>query len=173
MSANLKLIVAKLSNIDVFYGFDSICLEMKTVLKMTSNFGRTRSVRGLMFVGNGNGLAGFGYNKGVEVKAVLRASRNRAGQKLIYFKMCENRTVYHDFCTQFGRTKIFVSKKPEGYGLMCHRAIKAMCQLIGIKDIHAKIEGPINMRHLINAFLIGLLKQVYYFLTYLEKNFGH
>jgi len=69
-------------------------------------------------------------------------------------------SVFHDFFCQFGKTKIFVTKKPEGYGLVCHRAIKTACEVIGIKDLYAKVEGPTNLQHIIKAFLIGLLQQV-------------
>lgn len=48
----------------------------------------------------------------------------------------------------------------EGYGLVCHRAIKACCEAIGIKDIHVKVEGSMNLQHIIKAFFIGLLQQV-------------
>lgn len=68
--------------------------------------------------------------------------------------------VYHDFFTAFGKTKIFVQKKNEGYGLMCHRAIKEICQAIGIKDLRAKVEGSNNLQHIVKAFFIGLLQQV-------------
>lgn len=77
--------------------------------------------------------------------------------KLLYFFVC---SVLHDFFTQFGKTKIFVKKKHEGYGLICHRVIKACCEAIGIKDLHAKVEGPTNVQHIIKAFFIGLLQQV-------------
>jgi ribosomal protein S5 len=73
-------------------------------------------------------------------------------------------SVYHDFFCQFGKTKIFVTKKPEGYGLVCHRAIKTSCEVIGIKDLYAKVEGPTNLQHIVKAFLIGLLQQVIVFL---------
>jgi small subunit ribosomal protein S5 len=67
----------------------------------------------------------------------------------------------HDFFTQFGKTKIFVEKKPEGYGLVCHRAIREICQAVGIKDIYAKVEGSTkNVQHVTKAFIIGLLNQV-------------
>lgn len=69
-------------------------------------------------------------------------------------------SVLHDFFTQFGSTKIFVTKKHEGYGLKCHRALKACCEAIGIKNIYAKVEGAKNVKHLIKAFFIGLLQQV-------------
>jgi len=74
--------------------------------------------------------------------------------------LCDFVLVLHDFFTQFGDTKIFVKKMHEGYGLVCHRAIKACCEAIGIKDIYAKVEGSTNLQHIIKAFFIGLLQQV-------------
>jgi len=35
-----------------------------------------------------------------------------------------------------------------------------MCQLIGIRDLYAKIEGPTNVQHIVKAFLLGLIRQV-------------
>lgn len=48
---------------------------------------------------------------------------------------------------------------PEGYGLVCHRAIRTCCEVIGIKDLYAKVEGPTNLQHIIKAFFVGLLQQ--------------
>lgn len=42
---------------------------------------------------------------------------------------------------------------------MCHRAIKAMCQLIGIKDLYAKVQGSTNLQHIVKAFMLGLIRQ--------------
>lgn len=71
-----------------------------------------------------------------------------------------NILVCHHFFTQFGATKIYVWQKPEGYGLRCHRAIKTMCEVIGIKNLYAKIEGAKNINHIMKAFFLGLIKQV-------------
>ena len=43
---------------------------------------------------------------------------------------------------------------------MCHRAIKTMCELIGIKDLYAKIEGSTNVQCIVKGFILGLLRQV-------------
>jgi len=49
----------------------------------------------------------------------------------------------------------------EGYGLVCHRAIKACCETIGIKNMYAKVEGAKNVKHTIKSFFTGsLLQQV-------------
>lgn len=68
--------------------------------------------------------------------------------------------VYHDFFSQFGDTKVFASQRPEGYGLKCHRAIRTICEVVGIKDLYCKVEGSTNVQHVVKAFFLGLLKQV-------------
>ncbi|VVC90564.1 unnamed protein product, partial [Leptidea sinapis] len=109
--------------------------------------------------GNGKGLAGFGIGRAKEALAALRKAKNRAGKKLMQFDIYNNHTVFHDFFTAFGSTKIYVQKKNEGYGLMVHRAIKEICKAIGIKDLRAKVEGSHNLQHVVKAFFIGLLQQ--------------
>jgi len=67
----------------------------------------------------------------------------------------------HDFFSAFGKTRVFVQKKPEGYGLVCHRVIREICKAVGIKDIYAKVEGSTkNVQHVAKAFMVGLLQQV-------------
>lgn len=144
---------------DAFEGFDSIVLELKSVFNMTGNLGRKRQISCFVVTGNGQGLAGFGLGKALEGKTALKTAKNRAGQRLIYIERYNNHTVCHDFGCQFGKTKIIVKKKPEGYGLVCHRAIKSICEMIGIKDLHAKVEGSTNLQHIVKAFFVGLLQQ--------------
>lgn len=48
-----------------------------------------------------------------------------------------------------------------GYGLVCHRAIKTLCGLIGIKDMHAKVEGNTkNYLSIVRGFVRLLNEQV-------------
>ncbi|KAM3960474.1 mitochondrial ribosomal protein S5 [Aphomia sociella] len=144
---------------DEFTGFDTKVLQLRSLLIMKGSLGRTRNYQAMVVTGNGQGLAGFGIGKAKEAPAALRKAKNRAGQKLMHFDIYNGHTVYHDFYTAFGKTKIFVQMKNEGYGLSCHRAIKEICQAIGIKDIRAKVEGSNNLQHIVKAFFIGLLQQ--------------
>ncbi|KRT83409.1 ribosomal protein, partial [Oryctes borbonicus] len=144
---------------DNFEGFDTRVLELKTVFNMKGNFGRKRRLSVFVVTGNSNGLAGFATGKGVDSKIALRKAKNRSGQKLMHIKVFRDHTVYHDFFTQFGSTKIFVRQRPPGHGLACHRAIRTICNVIGIKDLYAKVEGSTNLQHIVKAFFLGLLKQ--------------
>ncbi|CAG9860384.1 unnamed protein product [Phyllotreta striolata] len=144
---------------DTFEGFDTKVLELKTVFNMKGNLGRKRRQSALVVTGNGNGLAGFALAKGSDARIALRKAKNRSAQKLMHVKLFRNHTVCHDFFTQFDTTKIFVYQKPEGYGLICHRAIKTICEVIGIKNMYAKVEGSTNVNKILKAFFLGLLKQ--------------
>lgn len=147
---------------DAFEGFDTRVLELKTVFNMKGNLGRKRRLSAFVVTGNGKGMAGFATGKAVDSRAVLRKARNRSGQKLMYIELCDGHGIFHDFFCQFGKTKIFVQKKPEGFGLVCHRAIKTICQVVGIKDLYAKCEGAPGVQHVTKAFFLGLLSQKHY-----------
>lgn len=144
---------------DAFDGFDTRVLELKTVFNMKGNLGRKRRLSAFVVTGNGNGLGGFATGKAIDSRAVLRKARNRAGQKLMYIKRDPDDGIFHDFQCAFGKTRIFVYKKPIGFGLVCHRAIKTICETVGIKDLYAKCEGSPNVQHVTKAFFLGLLKQ--------------
>lgn len=145
-----------------FDGFDSRVIEMKIVNVMRGNLGRYRRQSTFVVTGNGQGVCGFAMGKSCDAKAAIRIAKNRAAQRLMHFELCDNRTVYHDFFSQFGPTKIYAYKMPAGYGLQTHRVIKTLCQLIGIKDLRTRIEGSTNPQSIVKAFLVGLLQQKSY-----------
>ncbi|KAL6978014.1 28S ribosomal protein S5, mitochondrial [Sarracenia purpurea var. burkii] len=126
---------------------------------MTKVFGRQRRVSALCVTGNKNGLVGCGLGKAPEIKPALKRAKNRAGQRLIYVQRYDDHTVMHDFFTRFANTKIYVWKKPKGYGLRCHRVIRSICEMVGIKDLYAKTEGGDAIYNIVQAFLLGLLRQ--------------
>ena len=69
------------------------------------------------FAGNGNGTFGYTLSAGKYGKnaASIRAAVNKTGLRLLTIPLHENRTVYHDFFTQFGRTRIIV-RQAGGWG---------------------------------------------------------
>ncbi|RZF45003.1 hypothetical protein LSTR_LSTR001964 [Laodelphax striatellus] len=144
---------------EMWEGFDTKVLELKTVTCMTGNLGRTRRQSAFVVTGNKQGLCGIGLAKAIDPKAAMKTAKNKAAQNLLFVERYEGHTVIHDFFTQFGHTKIFVTKMPEGYGLVCHRAIRTVCEVIGITDLYAKVEGSTNVKNVVKAFLIGLMKQ--------------
>ena len=48
-----------------------------------------------------------------------------------------------------------------GYGLVCHRALKACAEIMGIKDIYCKVEANTrNYQAIVRAFFDALVHQV-------------
>ncbi len=126
-----------------------------------TGIGRLRTFRTLMLVGNKNGMCGYNLSRvkhGVGSKTYLKAM-NKAGLRMMYFDRYEDRTVYHDFFTNFGNTTLFVQQKPVNHGVEAHRVIKAICELVGIKDIKVTNEGSRNPVNQVKAFMLGLLRQ--------------
>lgn len=143
-----------------FKGFDTRVIEYKIVANMTSLAGKKRTPSAFVVTGNKNGIVGYGLGKASSASAALRLAKSNASKKLLHVDLFDNRTLFHNFYQEFYYTKIFAEKVPEGYGLRCHRIIKTICELVGIKDIYAKIEGSTNPMNVAKAFIYGLIKQV-------------
>lgn len=145
---------------DQFVGFDTKVLIVKPIFYMKPNFGRTKKILALTVTGNGNGLVGYAVAKSKDLRTALMNSKNKAGQRLFKVELENNQTVLHDFYSRFGDTKVFVEKRPPGYGLSAHRCIRSICNVIGITDIKCKVEGSErNYLNLTRAFLLGLINQ--------------
>ncbi|KRX82250.1 Protein sel-1 -like protein 1 [Trichinella sp. T6] len=165
--------------------FKTVVLETKAVRHMTARLGQVKRISLLAVVGNGNGLAeeisflqlyyviiiiivlfiifGFAFAKMLDSKAALRKASNMAAKRLRYIERFDNHTIYQDFWAECRSTQIFAQRMPEGYGLRCHRALKSICELVGIKNLYAKVEGNTRCyQSLTKAFFTGLLNQETY-----------
>lgn len=144
---------------EMFEGFDSKVLQLKNQFCMKGGSGRTRSVKAMIVAGNKNGLAGFAVGKAREGRAALKKAKNKAAQRLRYIEL-DGQTVVHDFYSRYGATAVYVYKKPPGYGIVAHRCIKAICEVVGIKDIYVKVDNkPEHYLHVTKAFFAGLCAQ--------------
>ncbi|KRZ76182.1 Protein sel-1 -like protein 1 [Trichinella papuae] len=127
--------------------FKTIVLETKAVRHMTARLGQVKRISLLAVVGNGNGLA----------------ASNMAAKRLRYIERFDNHTIYQDFWAECRSTQIFAQRMPEGYGLHCHRALKSICEVVGIKNLYARVEGNSRCyQSLTKAFFTGLLNQETY-----------
>ena len=127
---------------------------------------RSKSINNLRIsclaaMGNGNGIFGVGFGKAKDRRTAIKAAVNSASKRLIKIDLCENRTVYHNFRAESNKTRMLVFRKPENYGLTCHRVLSRVCKMIGIKDLRVKVENNAKNTHcLVLGFLDGLLKMV-------------
>lgn len=142
--------------------FDFRAIDARNVSHMTGMYGRLQRASTIVACGNGNGVIGLGAAKASNRNASIQKAANRALHRLLYIERFNNSTVLHDFFTQYYATKIFVTRKPEGHGLNCHRVIALLCRLVGIKDLEATVEGSVMPTNIAKAFLLGLVQQKKY-----------
>jgi small subunit ribosomal protein S5 len=132
------------------------------MLAHKSILGKKKTISCFAVTGNREGIIGYGTGKGPTASGALKLAKAHASQRLLKIDLFENRTLFHDFYEEYYHTKVYAEKKPKGYGLVCHRLIKKICQLLGIKDIYVKVEGSSNGLNITKAFLSGLLNQKKY-----------
>ena len=132
------------------------------MLAHKSILGKKKTISCFAVTGNREGIVGYGTGKGPTASGALKLAKAHASQRLLNIELYENRTLFHDFYEEYYHTKVYAEKKPKGYGLVCHRLIKKICQLVGIKDIYVKVEGSRNEVNITKAFLSGLLNQKKY-----------
>ncbi|CAG2110409.1 unnamed protein product [Medioppia subpectinata] len=146
-----------------FVGFDTKVLALKPIFKMTAIFGKHKRYYCLSVTGNVNGLAGYAVGKHIDSKTALIKSKNKAAQRLQYMNLYEGNSLYHNFYSKFWATELFVRKMPKGYGVRAHRCVTAICEALGLTDIHCKVEGANkNYLHITRAFFNGLQNQKTY-----------
>lgn len=138
--------------------FRSTVIEMKRVANQTRG-GKKRTASVLVVVGNGCGAAGFAVGKGEDIRTAVRKAKNKAVNCLQVIPRCNDHTVFHNIDTKFCKTRIFMEKTVPGNGLKCQRAISAVCNLVGIEDLRAKIVGSTNPLNIVRATFKGLASQ--------------
>ena len=148
----------ELPNGTVRTDFSSVVIEMKRVANQT-RAGKKRTVSCLVVIGNGNGVAGFAVGRGEEMLTAIRKAKNRAVNSLQFIPRYDNRTIYHNVKVKYCRTNIHMERKVPGSGLRCQRVVRAICDLVGIKDMRAKIIGSTNPLNIVRATMKGLTKQ--------------
>ena len=73
--------------------------------------------------------------------------------------MREGRTIHHDVYGKDGAGKIVLRSAPKGTGIIAGGPVRAVCEVLGVKDIVAKSMGTSNAHNVIRATMKALLKQ--------------
>ena len=78
---------------------------------------------------------------------------------MIQISLREGRTIHHDSFAKDGSGKIKLRYAPKGTGIIAGGPIRAVCEVLGIKDIVAKSMGTANPHNVIRACLKALKSQ--------------
>ncbi|MFT5868063.1 MAG: small subunit ribosomal protein S5 [Paracoccaceae bacterium] len=112
----------------------------------------------LVVVGDQRGRVGFGKGKAKEVPEGIRKGTEQAKRQLIRVPLREGRTLHHDVTGHHGAAQVVMRTAPEGTGIIAGGPMRAVFEMLGVKDVVAKSTGSRNPYNMIRATLDGLSK---------------
>ena len=121
--------------------------------------GRRFGFSALVVVGNQNGKIGVAHAKAKQVPDAIKKANESARRKLIQIPLKEGRTIHHDIYGKDGSGKIVLRAAPKGTGIIAGGPVRAVCEVLGIRDIVAKSLGTSNPHNVIRACMKALIKQ--------------
>ena len=121
--------------------------------------GRRFGFAALVVVGNQKGSIGIGQGKSKQVPDAIKKATEVAKRNLIKIPLKEGRTLHHDVKGKNGSGKVYLRSAPAGTGIIAGGPVRAVCEVLGVKDIVAKSMGTSNAHNVIRATMKALLKQ--------------
>ena len=121
--------------------------------------GRRFGFSALVVVGNQTGSIGVGQGKAKQVPDAIKKATESAKNNLFKIPLREGRTLHHDVLSKDGAGKVLLRTAPSGTGIIAGGAIRAACEVVGIKDVVAKSLGSSNPINVLRACLKGLKNQ--------------
>ena len=121
--------------------------------------GRRFAFSALVVVGNYAGSIGVGYAKAKQVPDAIKKATQTAKNNLFKIPLSQGRTLHHDVLSKDGAGKVLLRTAPSGTGIIAGGPIRAVCEVVGIKDIVAKSLGSSNPINVLRACVKGLKNQ--------------
>eukprot|EP01047_Picozoa_sp_COSAG01_P000074 COSAG01_NODE_1_length_100484_cov_170.446142_74_plen_180_part_00 len=117
--------------------------------------GKRLAFRSFVIVGDKKGSVGYGLGKAREVPKSIKKAIERANKDLKKVNIINN-TLPHEIIGEFASTKVIMRPASQGTGIIAGSAAKIIFQVLGIKDIVAKIHGARNPINVAKATMNGL-----------------
>ena len=117
--------------------------------------GRQFGFAALTVVGDGNGKVGFGRGKAREVPVAIQKAMEDARRNMVTVPLHEG-TIHYQITAQHGAAKIYMQPASDGTGIIAGGAMRAVFEVVGIRNILAKSFGSTNPINVVRATFKGL-----------------
>ena len=114
-------------------------LEVRLVTRVMAG-GKRFSFRATVAVGDEKGKVGIGIAKGLDVAAAV-AKAKRYGQKNMIPIQLKDGTIPYEVTAKYSAARVLLKPARKGHGLIAVGSARMVLELVGIKDISAKILG--------------------------------
>jgi small subunit ribosomal protein S5 len=135
-----------------------ILINVNRVAKIVKG-GRIFSFTALTVVGDGKGKAGFGYGKAREVPTAIQKAMENARKNMHKIALKGN-TLQHPIIAKHGAAKIYMQPASEGTGIIAGGAMRAVFEVLGVRDVLSKTIGSTNHKNVVRAMFNGLTQMI-------------
>ncbi|TAJ95861.1 MAG: 30S ribosomal protein S5 [Gammaproteobacteria bacterium] len=118
--------------------------------------GRIFGFTALTVVGDGNGKVGFGRGKAREVPAAIQKAMEKARQNMVSIPL-NGDTLHYTINAEHGAAKVHMQPASEGTGIIAGGAMRAVFEVVGIRNVLAKSIGSTNPVNVVRATVKGLM----------------
>lgn len=118
--------------------------------------GRILSFAALTVVGDGDGGIGMGKGKAREVPVAVQKAMQSARRGMVKVPL-KNGTIQHTVIAKHGASTVMMKSAPPGTGIIAGGAMRAVFEVMGVKDVICKIIGSPNPYNVVRATIKGLM----------------
>jgi len=117
--------------------------------------GRIFGFSALTVVGDGKGRVGFGRGKAREVPAAISKAMEDARRNMRSVSL-KGVTLQYPITARHGAAKVFMQPASEGTGIIAGGAMRAVFEVLGVRDVLAKCIGSNNPVNVVRATVKAL-----------------
>ena len=150
--------MSNIEKADLTDGYLEKLILVNRVAKVVKG-GRQFGFTALTVVGDGKGKVGFGYKKAREVPPAIQKAMESARKEMIKVPLHEG-TFYYPIVSRHGAAKVFMQPASPGTGIIAGGPMRAVFEVLGVKDVVAKSIGSRNPINVVRATFEGLLQMM-------------
>ncbi|HRD66502.1 MAG TPA: 30S ribosomal protein S5 [Candidatus Competibacter sp.] len=135
-------------------GLQEKLIAVNRVAKVVKG-GRQFGFTALTVVGDGNGRVGLGYGKAREVPMAIQKAMDKARKNMRSVSL-NGATLQYPITAGHGAAQVFMQPASEGTGIIAGGAMRAVFEVVGVKDVLAKCVGSRNPINVVRATIRGL-----------------